>query len=68
MKNPMARQLEQRLSARAVAIGREGEVGAFNELLSLLRSSSPNVRRLSRKPCASPPLPSSIGASAAVPW
>jgi len=43
----MDRHLEQRLSARAVAIGREGQVEAFEELLSLLRSSSPNVRRLS---------------------
>ncbi len=47
MKNPMDRHLEQRLSARAVAIGREGQVEAFEELLSLLRSSSANVRRLS---------------------
>ena len=47
MKNPMDRQLAKRLSERAVAIGREGEVGAFQELLELLRSSSPNVRRLS---------------------
>jgi len=47
MKNPMDRQLEKRLSDRAVAIGREGTVGAFGELLELLRSSSANVRRLS---------------------
>ena len=47
MKNPMDRQLAQRLSARAAAIGREGEVEAFEELLELLRSSSANVRRLS---------------------
>lgn len=33
MKNPMDRQLEKRLSNRAVAIGREGEVSAFGELL-----------------------------------
>ncbi len=46
MKNPMDRQLEQRLSDRAVAIGREGEVAAFGELLELLRSSSANARRL----------------------
>lgn len=47
MKNPMDRQLEKRLSDRAVAIGREGEVSAFGELLELLHSSSANVRRLS---------------------
>lgn len=47
MKNPMDRQLEKRLSERAVAIGREGEVAAFEELLQLLRSSSANARRLS---------------------
>ena len=47
MKNPMDRQLEKRLSDRAVAIGREGEVGAFGELLELLQSSSANARRLS---------------------
>jgi hypothetical protein len=46
MKNPMDRQLEKRLSDRAVAIGREGEVAAFGELLELLRSSSANARRL----------------------
>lgn len=46
MKNPMDRQLEKRLSDRAVAIGREGEIAAFGELLALLRSSSANVRRL----------------------
>ncbi len=46
MKNPMDRQLEKRLSERAVAIGRTGEVGAFGELLELLRSSSANARRL----------------------
>ncbi|MBN1268693.1 MAG: HEAT repeat domain-containing protein [Kiritimatiellae bacterium] len=42
----MDRQLEKRLSQRAVAIGREGEVAAFGELLQLLRSSSANARRL----------------------
>ena len=42
----MDRQLENRLSARAVAIGREGEVAAFGELLDLLGSSSANARRL----------------------
>mgnify|MGYP003607018053 FL=1 len=47
MKNPMDRQLEKRLSERAVAIGREGETQAFGELLEGLRSSSANVRRLS---------------------
>lgn len=47
MKNPMDRQLEKRLSERAVAIGCEGEVAAFDELLTLLGSSSANVRRLS---------------------
>lgn len=46
MKNPMDRQLEKRLSDRAVAIGREGEVVAFGELLELLGSSSANARRL----------------------
>jgi len=46
MKNPMDRQLEKRLSDRAVAIGREGEVAAFGELFELLRSSSANARRL----------------------
>jgi len=46
MKNPMDRQLEKRLSQRAVEIGREGEVEAFTELLGLLQSSSANVRRL----------------------
>jgi hypothetical protein len=47
MKNPMDRQLEKQLSDRAVAIGREGNVAAFGELLELLRSSSANARRLS---------------------
>jgi hypothetical protein len=47
MKNPMDRQLEKRLSERAVAIGREGETAAFPELLQLLKSSSANARRLS---------------------
>lgn len=47
MKNPMDRQLEKRLSDRAVAIGRAGEVSAFGELIELLRSSSANARRLS---------------------
>ena len=46
MKNPMDRKLEKRLSDRAVAIGREGNVGAFGELLTLLKSSSANARRL----------------------
>ena len=46
MKNPMDRQLEKRLSERAVAIGREGETEAFKELLTLLCSSSANARRL----------------------
>ena len=46
MKNPMDRQLEKRLSDRAVAIGREGETAAFGELLEMLRSSSANARRL----------------------
>jgi hypothetical protein len=46
MKNPMDRQLEKRLSDRAVAIGREGETSAFGELLTLLKSSSANARRL----------------------
>ncbi len=47
MKNPMDRQLEKRLSDRAVAIGREGNVAALGELLELLRASSANARRLS---------------------
>lgn len=47
MKNPMDRQMEKRLSDRAVAIGREGDVAAFGELIELLRSSSANARRLS---------------------
>ena len=46
MKNPMDRKLEQLLSDRAVAIGREGDVGAYGELLTLLKSSSANARRL----------------------
>ena len=46
MKNPMDRKLEKLLSDRAVAIGREGNVGAFGELLTLLKSSSANARRL----------------------
>lgn len=46
MKNPMDRQLEGRLSKRAVEIGREGDTAAFDELLDLLDSSSANVRRL----------------------
>jgi hypothetical protein len=46
MKNPMDRQLEKKLSDRAVAIGREGNVAAFGELLQLLGSSSANARRL----------------------
>jgi len=43
----MDRQLEKSLSDRAVAIGREGNVDAFNELIELLQSSSANARRLS---------------------
>jgi len=31
MKNPTDRQLDKRLSDRAVAIGREGETAAFSE-------------------------------------
>ena len=46
MKNPMDRALEKQLSDRAVQIGREGDVEAFDELLELLRSSSANARRL----------------------
>jgi len=46
MKNPMDRQLEKRLSERAVAIGRTGEAAALNELFQLLGSSSANARRL----------------------
>jgi len=44
MKNPMDRQLEKRLSDRAVAIGREGDVSAVGELFDLLQSSSANAR------------------------
>jgi hypothetical protein len=47
MKNPMDRQLEKRLSQRAVAIGKQGDASAFEELLDLVNSSSANVRRLS---------------------
>jgi HEAT repeat protein len=43
----MDRQLEKKLSDRAVAIGREGNTAAFDELFELLQSSSANVRRLS---------------------
>lgn len=46
MKNTMDRQLEKRLSERAVAIGREGNAAAFGELIELLKSSSANARRL----------------------
>jgi len=42
----MDRQLEKRLSERAVAIGHEGNVAAVGELRELLRSSSANARRL----------------------
>ncbi len=42
----MDRGLEKRLSDRAVQIGREGDVEAFEELLDLLKSSSANARRL----------------------
>lgn len=47
MKFPMDRQLSKRLSDRAVAIGREGDASAFEELLALLLCPDPNVRRLS---------------------
>lgn len=43
----MDRTLEKSLSDRAVEIGRDGETAAFEELLELLKSSAPNVRRLS---------------------
>ncbi len=43
----MDRQLEKKLSDRAVAIGREGNVAAFDELFELLKSSSADARRLS---------------------
>jgi HEAT repeat protein len=46
MKNPMDRQLEKQLSDRAVAIGREGNTAAFDELVELLKSSPANARRL----------------------
>jgi len=46
MKNPMDRQLEKRLSQRAVQIGREGDTDAFEELIEFLLSSSSNIRRL----------------------
>ena len=42
----MDRQMEKQLSDRAVAIGRNGEVSAFAELIRLLHSSSANARRL----------------------
>jgi hypothetical protein len=42
----MDKQLERKLSDRAVAIGRQGEVAAFGELLDLLRSPAAGVRRL----------------------
>ena len=42
----MDRKLEKRLSERVVAIGRDGEVSAFQELLDLVDSTSANVRRL----------------------
>ena len=38
MKNPMDRQLEKRLSDRAVTIGREGKTAAFIEKNGSLRS------------------------------
>jgi hypothetical protein len=47
MKNSMDRSLEKKLSQRAVAIGREGEIAAFTELTEMLKSPSANVRRLS---------------------
>ncbi len=46
MKNPMDRQPDKSLSGRAVAIGRQGAVSGFPELLDLLRSPSAIVRRL----------------------
>ena len=46
MKNPMDRQLEKKLSDRAVALGREGNIAALDELFDLLKSSSANARRL----------------------
>ena len=57
MKNPMDRQLEKRLSDRAVAIGSEGEVAAFDELLEMLRSSEANIRRLSASALGKPAWP-----------
>jgi len=47
MKNPMDRAMEKRMSDRVLAIGREGEVEAFGELMEFLSSTSANVRRLS---------------------
>jgi len=43
----MDRQMEKRLSDRAVAIGREGDISALPELLDMLGSTSAQVRRLS---------------------
>ena len=54
MKNPMDRQLEKRLSDRAVEIGQEGNVDAFDELIELLRSSSANARRLAASALGKP--------------
>jgi len=42
----MDRQLEKRLSQRAVQIGREGDTAGSEELIDLLQSSSSNIRRL----------------------
>ena len=39
--------MEKQLADRAVAIGREGDIEAVDELLEMLKSSSANVRRLS---------------------
>jgi len=46
MKNVMDRRLAGRLAQRALAIGRQGEVAAFGELLELLGVPAANVRRL----------------------
>ena len=42
----MDRQLEKRLAERAVTLGNSGQVDAASELISLLSTPSPQVRRL----------------------
>lgn len=50
----MDRLFEKKLSQRAVAIGREGEIAAFSELLDMQNSPSANVRRLSASALGKP--------------